>query len=44
MRKIAEYTSEEKVVWGNDQLVTGRDPFSSEALGKELVKALEKRN
>lgn len=44
MRKIAEYTSEEKVVWGNDQLVTGRDPFSSEALGEELVKALEQRN
>ncbi|MCM3791607.1 type 1 glutamine amidotransferase domain-containing protein [Domibacillus indicus] len=44
MRKIADYTSEEKVVWGNEQLLTGRDPFSSEALGEELVKALEERN
>ncbi|MCI2256990.1 type 1 glutamine amidotransferase domain-containing protein [Domibacillus sp. PGB-M46] len=44
MRKIADYTSEEKIVWGNDQLLTGRDPFSSEALGEELVKALEERN
>lgn len=43
MRKIAQYTYDEKVVWGNNQIVTGRDPFSSEALGEELAKALEQR-
>ena len=44
MSKVANYTAEKKVVWGNDQLVTGRDPFSSEALAEELVKALDKRS
>ncbi|QHJ72284.1 type 1 glutamine amidotransferase domain-containing protein [Planococcus halotolerans] len=43
MSKVANYTADEKVVWGNDQLVTGRDPFSSEALAEELVKALDKK-
>ncbi|WP_210366681.1 type 1 glutamine amidotransferase domain-containing protein [Bacillus sp. REN3] len=31
------------VVWGDEQLVTARDPFSSELMGVELVKALENR-
>jgi putative intracellular protease/amidase len=44
MNEIANYSSDQKVVWGNDQLVTGRDPFSSEALAEELVKALDKRS
>lgn len=44
MSKIADFTAEKKVVWGNNQVLTGRDPFSSEALAEELVKALEKRN
>ncbi|WP_088034248.1 type 1 glutamine amidotransferase domain-containing protein [Evansella clarkii] len=30
-------------VWADDQIVTSRDPFSSELMGEELVKALEKR-
>lgn len=44
MSKVANYSAEQKVVWGNDQLVTGRDPFSSEALAEELVKAFDKKN
>lgn len=44
MNEVANYSAEEKVVWGNDQLLTGRDPFSAEALADELVKALDKRN
>ncbi|MEK4028199.1 MULTISPECIES: type 1 glutamine amidotransferase domain-containing protein [Bacillaceae] len=30
-------------VWASEQIVTSRDPFSSERMGEELVKALEKR-
>lgn len=44
MSKVADYSAEQKVVWGSDQLLTGRDPFSAEALAEELVKAFEKRN
>lgn len=44
MAEVANYSADNKVVWGNDQLVTGRDPFSAEELAEELVKALEKRN
>jgi putative intracellular protease/amidase len=29
-------------VWADDQIVTSRDPFSSELMGEELVKALER--
>lgn len=31
-------------VWASEQIVTSRDPFSSERMGEELVKALEKEN
>ncbi|ANU15262.1 ThiJ protein [Planococcus halocryophilus Or1] len=44
MNEVANYSAENKVVWGNEQLVTGRDPFSAEELANELVKALDKRN
>ncbi|MGB6407076.1 MAG: type 1 glutamine amidotransferase domain-containing protein [Planococcus donghaensis] len=44
MNEVANYSAENKVVWGNEQLVTGRDPFSAEELADELVKALDKRN
>ncbi|ANU11942.1 ThiJ/PfpI family protein [Planococcus antarcticus DSM 14505] len=44
MSEVANYTAEKKVVWGNDQLVTGRDPFSAEELAEELVKALDKKS
>lgn len=44
MSEIADYTADEKVVWGNEQVLTGRDPFASEALAEELVKALDKKN
>jgi putative intracellular protease/amidase len=30
-------------VWADDQIVTSRDPFSSELMGEELVKALSKK-
>lgn len=43
MSEVANYTAEKKVVWGNEQLLTGRDPFSSEELAEELVKAFEKK-
>ncbi|QQE80415.1 type 1 glutamine amidotransferase domain-containing protein [Alicyclobacillus sp. SO9] len=47
MRKIAEYIPElDKkafAVWGDSQIVTSRDPFSSELMGEELVKALQTR-
>lgn len=47
LRKIADYMPElEKTafaVWGNSQIVTSRDPFSSELMGEELVKALQNR-
>lgn len=44
MGKVGNYSADKKVVWGNDQLVTGRDPFSAEELANELVKALDKRS
>ncbi len=44
MSEVANYTADKKVVWGNEQLVTGRDPFSAEELAEELVKALDKRS
>lgn len=44
MDKLGNYSADQKVVWGNDQLVTGRDPFSAEELANELVKALDKRS
>ena len=44
MNEIANYSADEKVVWGNEQVVTGRDPFSSEELAEELVKAFAKKN
>ena len=47
MRKIADYIPELEqkafAVWGNSQIVTSRDPFSSELMGEELVKALQNR-
>jgi putative intracellular protease/amidase len=30
-------------VWADDQIVTSRDPFSSELMGEELVKALKNK-
>ncbi|MEZ0481131.1 type 1 glutamine amidotransferase domain-containing protein [Planococcus sp. SSTMD024] len=44
MSEVANYTADEKVVWGNEQVLTGRDPFASEALAEELAKALDKKN
>lgn len=48
MRKISEYDQGDlektgHAVWADEQLVTSRDPFSSELMGEELVKALEKK-
>ncbi|OYD06872.1 type 1 glutamine amidotransferase domain-containing protein [Paludifilum halophilum] len=47
MRKTAEYAphmdEKEVVIWADDQIVTGRDPMSSERFGKELVKALQEK-
>ena len=48
LRKIANYVSEldrkEFAIWGNSQIITSRDPFSSELMGQELVKALHNRS
>ncbi|KKB35020.1 ThiJ/PfpI family protein [Bacillus thermotolerans] len=49
MTKIASYDKGDLnerayAVWADEQIVTSRDPFSSELMGEELVKALEKRN
>ena len=49
MRKISDYETGDlektgHAVWADEQLVTSRDPFSSEMMGEELVKALEKKN
>ncbi|MBT2690936.1 type 1 glutamine amidotransferase domain-containing protein [Bacillus sp. ISL-47] len=46
MRNIAEYDQDDlnkpaHAVWADDQIVTSRDPFSSELMGEELVKALQ---
>ena len=48
MRKISHYDQGDlektgHAVWADEQLVTSRDPFSSELMGEELVKALEKK-
>jgi putative intracellular protease/amidase len=48
MEKISQYDKGDLAVqgyavWADDQIVTSRDPFSSERMGEELVKALEKR-
>lgn len=44
MRKIANYKTDadvdQFVVWGNEQILTGRDPQSSPLFGKELAKKL----
>lgn len=44
MSKISKYDKgdgqDEFVVWGSDKLLTGRDPGSSEAFGRELAKKL----
>jgi putative intracellular protease/amidase len=47
MRKIAKYDQGDLdkkayAVWADEQLVTSRDPFSSELMGEELVKALKR--
>jgi putative intracellular protease/amidase len=49
MSKVANYDRGDlektgHAVWADEQLVTSRDPFSSELMGEELVKALAKRN
>lgn len=49
MMKIAQYDKGDLkqkayAVWADEQIVTSRDPFSSELMGEELVNALEKRN
>ncbi|MGM0898514.1 MAG: type 1 glutamine amidotransferase domain-containing protein [Bacillota bacterium] len=44
MSEVANYTADEKVVWGNEQLLTGRDPFASKDLAEELAKALDKKS
>lgn len=44
LRKIADYRSatdeDQYVVWGSEQILTGRDPQSSPLFGKELAKKL----
>ncbi len=47
MTEIANYdkgdlNQKAHAVWADNQIVTSRDPFSSELMGEELVKALEK--
>ncbi|MCP8615277.1 type 1 glutamine amidotransferase domain-containing protein [Salirhabdus salicampi] len=49
MSKIAKYdkgdlNEKAHAVWGDEQIITSRDPFSSELMGEELVKALKKKN
>ncbi|KMY54207.1 thiamine biosynthesis protein ThiJ [Bacillus sp. FJAT-27231] len=49
MTKIASYdkgdlSKKAHAVWADEQIVTSRDPFSSELMGEELVKVFEKRN
>lgn len=48
MRQIAVYdkgdlSKKGYAVWADEQIVTSRDPFSSELMGEELVKALNKK-
>src|SRR5690606_6034547 len=44
LSRIANYKTEENekeyVVWGSEQILTGRDPQSSPLFGKELAKKL----
>ncbi|MCP3762778.1 type 1 glutamine amidotransferase domain-containing protein [Domibacillus sp. A3M-37] len=49
LTEVAQYNQgslEKKAhaVWADDQIVTSRDPFSSELMGEELVNALKKVN
>lgn len=45
--RIGNYSKNEDedqfVVWGNERILTGRDPHSSQLFGRELAKALTKR-
>lgn len=48
MRNIADYDQGDlnkpaHAVWADDQIVTSRDPFSSELMGEELVEALKNK-
>ncbi|TAA73548.1 type 1 glutamine amidotransferase domain-containing protein [Planococcus salinarum] len=47
LSRIAKYSKAEDqdqyAVWANDQILTGRDPRSSELFGQELAKALSRR-
>lgn len=47
LSRIAKYSKAEDqdqyVVWANDRILTGRDPQSSELFGRELAKALTRR-
>lgn len=48
MMKIAQYDKGDLkqkayAVWADDQIITSRDPFSSELMGEELVKALDNK-
>lgn len=47
LRKVASYSDapdeKEYIVWGSEQILTGRDPGSSQLFGKELAKALTRR-
>jgi putative intracellular protease/amidase len=48
MTKISQYekgdlSKQGHAVWADDQIITSRDPFSSELIGEELVKALAKK-
>ncbi|EDL66462.1 type 1 glutamine amidotransferase domain-containing protein [Bacillus sp. SG-1] len=48
MTKVAHYdkgdlNEKAHAVWADDQIITSRDPFSSELMGEELVKALENK-
>src|SRR5699024_2072519 len=47
LSKVGNYSKSEDqdqfVVWANERILTGRDPQSSELFGKELAKALTRR-
>ena len=47
LSRIGNYSKAEDedqfVVWGNERILTGRDPHSSELFGRELAKALTRR-
>ncbi|MFD1029996.1 type 1 glutamine amidotransferase domain-containing protein [Metaplanococcus flavidus] len=47
LSRIANYSKAEDqdqyAVWANDRILTGRDPHSSELFGRELAKALTRR-